>query len=326
MEDDIVTSDIHTIVGSLTLSGFPEDGYYQNLMHSSMPEQDVLTFMSLLLTEGATMLDVGANIGLMVVAAGKIVGSKGRIIGFEPSPQNFDILKRNVKLNDLSKTVQLHNFGLSDASRKLKLHYSNKNRGGAFIANMHKNEVYELEEEIETKKLDSMINTLDKKCDLLKVDIEGHEPFFLKGATAYIRQYKPATLMEANPWCLDAISNVTLPSYLAQIYDLYPYVYAFDEHEIVNVRERQTYFMHENIVKQHLQNLYCDFDKSQVIYNVARYKRFLNSDKLYSQELEARNKILLDKVVLLENELEMLKTSTSHRIAIRANKIIGRKN
>lgn len=323
MESDIAVTSITTLGSTVTLAGLPEDGYFQNLSSSYAPEIELLTFMSTLLFEGGTMVDVGANIGLMTVAAGKIVGGKGQIFSFEPSPQNFKILEMNIKLNDLSKIVRTYNLGLSDASRNLKLHYSNKNRGGAFIADMAKDEVYELEEEIRTKKLDD-IKILAKGCDLLKVDIEGHEPRFLKGATDFIHRFKPATILEANPWCLDALSNITLPSYLKQIYELFPYIYAFDGQEVINVRERQTYFMHENIVKQRFQNLYCDSDKNRVGHAVAMYQRFLDSDKLYQRELENQNRTLLSEVESLKNELENIKSSRSHRIMVKTNQIIRR--
>ena len=43
-------------------------------------------------------LDIGANIGYYVTLESKMIGDQGKIIAIEPSPLNFDYLKRNMML------------------------------------------------------------------------------------------------------------------------------------------------------------------------------------------------------------------------------------
>ena len=54
-------------------------------------------------------------------------------------------------------------------------------------------------EEIKLRSLDSMLTELGlTKIDFIKVDIDGHEPFFLKGALKSIEKYEPIILLEVN--------------------------------------------------------------------------------------------------------------------------------
>ena len=51
---------------------------------------------------GGTMLDVGGNIGVYALLAGKLVGPTGVVHTFEPEPQNAARLRANVALNGLA--------------------------------------------------------------------------------------------------------------------------------------------------------------------------------------------------------------------------------
>ena len=49
-----------------------------------------------LLRAGDFVVDIGANIGWYSVLAARIVGATGRVWSYEPDPENYDILNRNV--------------------------------------------------------------------------------------------------------------------------------------------------------------------------------------------------------------------------------------
>ena len=54
---------------------------------------------------GGVFLDVGAHVGKYTVMVSKIVGSTGLVVAVEPHPENFRVLKRNIKLNNLKNVV-----------------------------------------------------------------------------------------------------------------------------------------------------------------------------------------------------------------------------
>jgi FkbM family methyltransferase len=48
---------------------------------------------------GATVWDIGANVGLFTLAAARAAGPAGRVVAFEPFPDNVAALKRHLHLN-----------------------------------------------------------------------------------------------------------------------------------------------------------------------------------------------------------------------------------
>ncbi|MGA2186664.1 MAG: FkbM family methyltransferase [Bryobacteraceae bacterium] len=57
--------------------------------------------------EGMTVVDVGANIGYYTLMAASLVGDKGRVYSFEPHPEVFGMLTRNVHVNYFFYNVTL---------------------------------------------------------------------------------------------------------------------------------------------------------------------------------------------------------------------------
>ena len=62
-------------------------------------EQDsIMTkFVKKEIKKGDTVLDLGANIGYWTCLLAELVGEKGHVYAFEPEPNNFQLLKKNLK-------------------------------------------------------------------------------------------------------------------------------------------------------------------------------------------------------------------------------------
>ena len=56
--------------------------------------------------QGATVFDVGANLGAYTLLFGQWVGAAGRVVAFEPSAASRSGLARHVHLNDLEDRVE----------------------------------------------------------------------------------------------------------------------------------------------------------------------------------------------------------------------------
>jgi FkbM family methyltransferase len=63
-------------------------------------------------TPGDVMFDVGGNVGMYSVYAGKISGA--RVFAFEPESQNYGELNRNIFLNELNGRVTAYNLAISN--------------------------------------------------------------------------------------------------------------------------------------------------------------------------------------------------------------------
>ncbi|GAC1346442.1 MAG: FkbM family methyltransferase [Ktedonobacteraceae bacterium] len=68
------------------------------------------------------VVDIGAHVGAFTLLAASI--TQNTVYAFEPSPQNFESLKRNIHANGLTKVIA-HNSAVSDkvGTTKLILHY-----------------------------------------------------------------------------------------------------------------------------------------------------------------------------------------------------------
>ncbi len=130
------------------------------------------------LPETPYIIDGGANIGLAVLYFKKHYPN-AKIIAFEPDMESFEFLKKNIESNNI-KGVEIYNTALSDTSGTLTFYTSTEMlvgdvRGSAVLEqiNTHIGTTGELKEvTVPCEKLSVFIN---KKVDLLKLDIEGSE-------------------------------------------------------------------------------------------------------------------------------------------------------
>lgn len=170
-------SDIFIARNELGLFAIPSDdietlSYYSS---GSIPEPGSLAVVEKFLGPGSCFIDVGANIGLFTVAAGRIVGQNGRIIAIEPAPNTMSALKATVRLNGLSSLVDFHGIA---AGGKV----------GCAELNIGKvcghSSLYPLNDPASTASvrifpLDEIIGK--KKVDLIKIDVEGFELDVIEG-------------------------------------------------------------------------------------------------------------------------------------------------
>ena len=76
-----------------------------------------MAFVLHALRPGDLFVDAYANAGTYTVLAAKCAGAD--VVAFEPSPVAFDVLKRNVELNDISGRAELHQCALGAEWRGL---------------------------------------------------------------------------------------------------------------------------------------------------------------------------------------------------------------
>jgi len=135
------------------------------------------------LAKGDTFVDIGAHFGYFTILASQIVGPNGKVLSFEPFPANFEYLQKNIELNNL-ENVSAYYRGLWDSSTKKGILETVPNMARIVEGN-----------DIEMIALDS----LDVNPKMIKMNIEGSEPFALRGMTRTLEKYKPILLLEFNP-------------------------------------------------------------------------------------------------------------------------------
>ena len=83
------------------------------------------------LPQNSLVWDIGANVGLYTVYAA--LKRKSRVVAFEPSVFNLELLARNLYLNHLQDRVTLLPIALSDQMGSNKLRMSSTEWGGGFV-------------------------------------------------------------------------------------------------------------------------------------------------------------------------------------------------
>lgn len=146
------------------------------------------------INNGDVVLDVGSNIGEVLLNLAKI-NPKGKIYGFEPVKSTFEKLGKNVSLNSFSN-ISLYQLALSDNNETVYYQAKEGHSGGTMMSKESKNNSLDF---IEAMTLDDFteLNSIEK-IDFIKVDIEGFEMNFLKGALQTLKKYKPSIFMEVD--------------------------------------------------------------------------------------------------------------------------------
>ena len=146
-----------------------------------------------------TIFDIGANTGIYSLVASAL-NSDAKVVAFEPSINTFHKLQANNKLNQFQiKTEQL---AISNKNHKQVFYdVPSKNQTSASLSpDKLKNSNYSgkmLEYEVDTVTLKDYIETNKiKSLDLIKMDIELHEPEAIEGLGEYLNNYKPIVVIE----------------------------------------------------------------------------------------------------------------------------------
>jgi len=148
------------------------------------------------------VIDAGANAGVFsVFVAAKHPNTT--IYAFEPTPETFSNLKENTKyyknihaFNDAlgeteKRAIFVINPNSSESNRVEENNYITQN---GFLRAMYRTfKLLACDIRVKIKTIDS----LNIRCDFLKMDTEGYEVNILKGATKTIKKWKPIIAMSA---------------------------------------------------------------------------------------------------------------------------------
>ena len=135
------------------------------------------------LQAGDVFIDVGANIGYYSVLASQLVAATGRIYSFEPDPNNFALLEKNVALNNL-KNIECFNVALSDRDGEGELFLNSHNFGD--------HQIYDDGSGRDSFAIalrnGSQLLAAEKNIRLIKIDTQGAEFQVLSGLLALLKQ------------------------------------------------------------------------------------------------------------------------------------------
>ena len=159
-------------------------------------EQETLRELEPYIFNNATILDLGANIGNHTVYFATHC-NVSHIYSFEPVKSTFDILKKNISINNLYN-VTPYNVGASDRQENGIFEiYDNLNIGNSHLSGIV--DICEKDDAIKLVKLDDFLFDKLEKLDFVKIDVEDYEYNALLGMKKILAKFSPIIFIEIMP-------------------------------------------------------------------------------------------------------------------------------
>jgi FkbM family methyltransferase len=190
LDDDLVLN--YSVADSLLGAEVAQTGTYESFESGLVLQH---------LPPGGVAVDVGANIGVYTLRMAKRAGRTGRVYAFEPEPDNFQILRKNVGDNGFTN-VYTFDVALSDRRAPVSLYLSWDNYGD--------HRIYDAAYRRPRRTVEVMTDSLDRivldeldehgPVSVIKIDTQGYEPFVLRGGERVIRRDRPPIFLEYWPF------------------------------------------------------------------------------------------------------------------------------
>ncbi|MDG5490033.1 FkbM family methyltransferase [Psychroserpens sp. SPM9] len=212
-------------------------------------------FLRKTLKPNDTYIDVGANIGTLVLTGAICVGNEGKVIGIEAHPNTFNVLQANVNLNSFNN-IKLINSAVGN--EKGTLHFSDAKSDDSNKILLNSDEGVK----VAVNTLDMLLKEI-KHIDLLKIDVEGFEKQVFEGATQ----------------TLNKTSLIYFESFERNFTN-----YNYHTGDLIKLLNDSGFFVYKMINLQQLQLLDINY-KSEICENLVATKHASSLENTYNFEI-----------------------------------------
>ena len=173
-------------------------------------EHDLTIAMINVLSPGMTVFDIGAHRGYFTLLASLLVGERGEVHAFEPTPGTFELLKINSSCRKnmivqqkavFSTTTELafHDFGLTASAFNsiYEPRLSAEERSSIKTENVS----------VQAVSIDDYVRETGTRPNFIKIDAESAERAILEGGAKTLHEIRPAFTLETGDMDVEGISN-----------------------------------------------------------------------------------------------------------------------
>jgi FkbM family methyltransferase len=180
---------------------------------------DVCRALDSHIAPGATVIDVGAHVGLHTLRLSRTVGEAGRVIAVEASPANAALLRKHLAWN-ACKNVTVVDAAVGENAGEIEFSFRPDPTDPGASANSFAHD-------IGGDKARVKVVTIDQVCrglapNMIKIDIEGAELLAIRGARELLSRSSPVLLIAVHPDAMRALG--TAPRELVELLTEFRYV------------------------------------------------------------------------------------------------------
>lgn len=183
-------------VGAATIQLDPTDPVVSGAITLRSYEPSELHFFQKYCRGNMILVDVGANIGLYTSLAIHGLSANGRILAFEPRPQSFAFLEKNIASNrhEAAPRVEAFNVAASTQPGAFTLYQNPDNHGDNRL--YHSQDFQWQTIEVQARPLDDVLSEQGvTEINFLKMDVQGYEQQVLGGLKQTLRRSTDVILM-----------------------------------------------------------------------------------------------------------------------------------
>jgi FkbM family methyltransferase len=139
---------------------------------------------------GDIVFDIGAHVGFFTLIASVLVGSSGKVVAFEPLPENLRYLHEHLSINHVDNVTVIEKaVSIHSGSVKFRKH-ANRAMGGISDDG---------ELDVSAVSLDEMMeDTIVLPPSCIKMDVEGGEFLALRGGSYFLRRFHPIIFLSTH--------------------------------------------------------------------------------------------------------------------------------
>lgn len=173
----------------------------RNILAFGCYDADLHQAIENLVKPGMVCIDAGAHFGEAALHMSLKAGQKGTVIAFEPEPMIYERLIKHAERNEKKMRLCTVPMALSDRNGTATLFAVAENEDNQGLNSLvHSRPQLGRKIEIQMTTLDAFAKQQKlERLDLIKVDIQGAEIRFLRGAHDTLRKYSPDLLIEISP-------------------------------------------------------------------------------------------------------------------------------
>lgn len=165
-------------------------------------EHTVMNLYTSFLQPGDVAVDIGAHNGEHAVKMAMLVGKTGKVYAFEPIPEIFALLKKNVRGSGAQACVEAHNAACSNFSGESQFVHVLTSCGLSGLKDMpHQRDLQKSRIKVRVEQLDDIVKD---RVSFIKIDAEGGDFYALQGARRILASDRPliafeSGMMQKNP-------------------------------------------------------------------------------------------------------------------------------